>query len=144
MTFFSLVLFLHLVSALLMFAALAVEAIALNRMRGALTSEEVRRWLNVAFGRPAVLNRLIVVLLLSGGHLAEQTFMWRLAWPKLAVLALVFVSVLGAITGRRMRAIRQSLSARECTETELFSQIHDPWLRSCWSRIVRAQGGRIP
>jgi hypothetical protein len=32
---FSLVLFLHVLSALLMFGALAVEAVALDRMRGA-------------------------------------------------------------------------------------------------------------
>lgn len=127
MTFFSVVLFLHVVSALSMFAALAVEAVALNRMRRALTAEEARRWLDFASGRPAIVIGSALVLFLSGGYMAGQLSVWTLAWPKAAAQGLLLVAVLGAITGRRMRAIQRSVE--DGSGIELSRRLHDPLLK---------------
>ena len=84
MTFFSLVLFLHIASALIMFAALVLEAIALNRMRQAVTAEEARRWFDVAPWRATVVIVSAVVLFLTGGYMASQLSAWIFGWPMLA------------------------------------------------------------
>jgi len=125
-TFFSLVLFVHVLSALLMAAALAMEAVTLNRLGRALTSEEALHWLDFAFARPAMGIASAVVLFLSGGYMTAQLSMWELAWPKVAVQGLVVTSLLGAVTAARMRTIRRYVADRK---GELFRQLRHPLLK---------------
>jgi hypothetical protein len=126
-TLFSLVLFLHVASALLMFATLALEAVALTRLGRALTPHQVRNWLDLASGHPAAGVASAVFLFLSGGYMAGQLVLWELAWPKIAVLSLVLLALLGAVAGRSVRTIRRSLAS--WTEHEVFRKLHHPILR---------------
>jgi hypothetical protein len=128
-TFFSLVFFLHVVAALSIFAVLVVEVVALTRIRRALTFEEALRWIDVSPGRLAVLIGSPPVLFASGGYMARELSAWNFAWPKVAAVALGVVSLLGAIAGRRMRAIRRSSSVGDRSEAELLSRLHHPLLR---------------
>jgi len=126
-TFFSAVLFLHVGSALLMVAAVAVEAVALNRLGRAQTPDEAHYWINVPFGGLAIGIISAVALFLSGGYMAAQLSLWTLAWPRAAVQGLVLASVLGAIAARRIQTIRRTLRIR--SEAETFLQIDDPFLK---------------
>ena len=79
MTFFSLVLFLHVVAALSMFAVLVVEVVRLSRIRRALTFEEALRWIDVSPGWLAVLIGSPPVLFASGGDTVRELAAWNFA-----------------------------------------------------------------
>ena len=128
MTFFSLVLFLHVVAAFSIFAVLVVDMVVLNRLRRAPTFEEALRWVDVSPGSLAVLLGSPPVLFATGGYMAHELAAWNFAWPKVAVVSLAFVAVLGAIAGRRMRTIRQSFSAGDLSGREMLRRFRDPFL----------------
>jgi len=127
-TFFSFVLFLHVVAALSIFAVLAVDVVVLNRLRQASTFQDALPWVDVSSGSLAFLIGSPPVLFASGGYMAHELAAWNFAWPKVAVVSLAFVAVLGAIAGRRMRAIRQSFSAGDLSGSEMLRRFRDPFL----------------
>jgi len=49
---------------------------------------------------------------------------WTLAWPKVALAVLILIGVLGAVTSRRIRALR-----RASDESEVFRRREDPILK---------------
>ena len=128
MTFFSGVLFLHVVAALSIFAVLAVDVVVLNRLRHAPTFQDALPWINVSPGSLAVLLGSPPVLFASGGYMAHELAAWNFAWPKVAVVSLAIVAVLGAIAGRRMRAIRQSFAVGDLSGSEMLRRFRDPFL----------------
>jgi hypothetical protein len=127
-TFFSFVLFLHVVAALSIFAVLAVDVVVLNRLRQASTFQDALPWIDVSPGSLAFLIGSPPVLFASGGYMAHELAAWNFAWPKVAVVSLAFVAVLGAVAGRRMRAIRQSFSAGDLSGSEMLRRFRDPFL----------------
>ena len=52
-----------------------------------------------------------------------------LAWPEVTVAALLLIAPLGALTGRRMRAIRRASSDAKAINSELLSRPQDPFLK---------------
>ena len=129
MTFYSAVLFVHVVSALGVFAALSLEAVGLVHLRRATTANEARLWIEFAPGLPALAIGSLVFLLLSGIFMATQMSGWVLAWPRVAMGALILIGPLGAITGRRMRAIRAACAANKPNESDLLGKLRDPFLK---------------
>jgi hypothetical protein len=129
MTFYSAVLFVHVVSALGVFAALSLEAVGLVHLRRATTANEARFWIAFAPGLPALAIGSLVLLLLSGILMTAQMAGWMLAWPRVAMGALILIGPLGAITGRRMRAIRAACAANKPNESDLLGKLRDPFLK---------------
>jgi hypothetical protein len=52
-----------------------------------------------------------------------------LAWPKLAVVALLLIAPFGAFTGKRMRAVRRSSAETSTMKSKLARQLQDPFLK---------------
>ena len=129
MTFYSAVLFVHVVSALGVFAALSLEAVGLVHLRRATTANEARLWIAFAPGLSALAISALVLLLLSGILMTAQMAGWMLAWPRVAMGALILIGPLGAITGRRMRAIRAACAANKPNESDLLRKLRDPFLK---------------
>lgn len=129
MTLYSVVSFVHLVTALGVFAALALEAVSLFHLRRSATSQEARVWINLVPGLPQITMATFALLLISGFYLTAQMSGWSLAWPKLAIAALVLIGPFGAISGRRMRAIRALLQTGNPSESKLTGQLQDPFLK---------------
>jgi hypothetical protein len=129
MTLYSVVLFAHVVSALGIFVALGIEAVTLSRLRQTTISTEARRWLDLAPGLPAIAIGSLLLLLLSGGYMTTEMSGWNLAWPKVAIAALILIAPFGAVTGRRLRAIRQACFASNTNESGLTSRLRDPFLK---------------
>jgi len=128
MMFYSVVLFVHIVSTLGIVAALSVAALTLVRLRRATTLNEARLWIEVAPGVPALAIGSLVFLLLSGIHMTAQMSAWTLAWPRVAVGTLFLIGPLGAVTGRRLRAIQLACAAKKPDEFEIFGKLRDPIL----------------
>jgi hypothetical protein len=129
MTLYSVELFVHVVSALVIFAALILEAATLARLRRAASVSEARRWIEFAPGLPALAIASLVFVLLSGIFMTAQMSGWTLAWPRVALGALVLIAPLGAVTGRRIRAIRQACAANNPNESGLIEKLRDPFLK---------------
>jgi hypothetical protein len=110
MTAYSIALFLHIVGALALFAALGLEGVALLRLRRADTAEQVREWTGV-FG---LLRRLgpasLGLLLLAGLYMTATTWGGQ-AWITTAFVSMLLLPVLGAPNGLRVAAIARDVSA---------------------------------
>lgn len=129
MTLYSAVLFVHVASALGVFAALCVEAVALLHLRKATTANEARLWLEFAPGLTALTAASFLVLLLSGIFMTTQSSEWILAWVRVALGALLLLGPLGAVAGRKMRAIRNACAANDRNGVDLIAKLRDPFLK---------------
>jgi hypothetical protein len=128
MTLYSAVLFVHVASAFGIVAALSLAAVTLARLRKATTVSEARVWTVFAPGVPALAVVSLVFLLLSGIYMTIQMGGWTLAWPKVALGALILIGPLGAVTARRLRAIQIACAASRPNEFEIFAKLRDPFL----------------
>jgi hypothetical protein len=110
MTLYSIALFLHVVGALLLFATLTVEGVALRQMHRAATSGEAQS--ATAILR---LNRIIgpvslIGVLVPGLYMVATTWGW-VAWIVVALAAYVLIAVFGAVNGIRIQALAGKLAA---------------------------------
>jgi len=126
MTLYSLVLFLHVGAALALASALSIDALILFQLRRATSLTRANLWLELWPAVPWIAVGSGVLLLLSGGYLADRMSAWTLAWPKVALAVLILIGILGAVTSRRIRALRRA-SAPD--ESEFFRRREDPILK---------------
>ena len=129
MTHYSLVLFLHITAVLALCAALSLEVLSLHRLRRASTLTDVRRWLQPVPGLPLLTVGSALVIFLSGIYLAMRMSAFELAWPKVSIGALLLIAPFGAITGKRIRAIRQVCTQTKALNSELTTRLQDPFLK---------------
>lgn len=94
------VLFIHVTSAMGIFAALGIEAAALFQLRRATGANDVRVALQ-AYGLVRLVGALSLVgTLLSGIYLATTAWQWRGAWIGLGFLGLVITAGIGGTATR--------------------------------------------
>jgi len=129
MTIYALALFIHISAVLVLFAALSVEVLFLYRLRRASTLTEALVWIDPVPRLPLIVASSGLVILLWGGYLATRMSAFGLAWPKVAVAALLLMAPLGAVTGRRMRAMRQACTNATAISGQLLSRLQDPFLK---------------
>ena len=129
MTLRSLVLFVHVTAVLTMFAALSFEALSLFELRRASTLTELRRWIDPLPYLPSLARGSLLFVFLSGVYLTVRMSAFELAWPKVAVGALLLIGPLGALTGWRLRAIRRASVETKAINSELSSRLRDPFLK---------------
>jgi len=129
MTLYSLVLFVHVIAVLVLSAALSFEGLSLFQLRRASTLTEVRRWIQPIPGLPLVMAGSTLVIFCSGIYLTIRMAAFDLAWPKVTIGALLLIAPFGALTGRRMRALRQASADAEASTSELINRLQDPILK---------------
>jgi hypothetical protein len=129
MTVYSVVLFLHIVAVFVPVSSLSLETAVLFRLQQAVSSGGARLWIDPAPGLSLMGIGSLAVLLISGGDLTARMSGWILAWPKVAVATLILIALLGAISGRRMRAIRRPCLAGKTNDSELTNRLRDPILK---------------
>src|ERR1700704_2684653 len=129
MTLRSLVLFVHVTAVLTMFAALSFEALSLFELRRASTLTELRRWIDPLPHLPSLARGSLFLVSLSGAYLTVRMSAFELAWPKVAVGALLLIAPLGALTGWRLRAIRRASVETKAINSDLTSRLQDPFLK---------------
>src|SRR2546430_4645808 len=94
MTLYSLVLFLHVAAALALASALSIDALILFQLHRATTSTAAHPWLNLWSAVPRIAGSSGLLLLLSGGYLTDRMSAWSLAWPRVALAALILTGIL--------------------------------------------------
>jgi hypothetical protein len=106
---YSIVLFVHVLAALLLASSMSVEILGLWRMRRANAVSEAQTWLDLAPRLPGVEGISALVLLLSGGYMTSKMTGWGFGWPKVALGAMFLIAPFASMTGRRMRRLKQQL-----------------------------------
>jgi len=129
MTLYSVILFLHVAAVLGLFASLSFEVLSLFHLRRASDLSDVRRWMDPVPGIPLLAIGSILVVLASGAYLTARMSAFGLAWPKLAVAALVLIAPFGALTGKRMSALRRSSAEASTMKSDLARKLQDPFLK---------------
>jgi hypothetical protein len=129
MTLYSMILFLHIAAVLGLFATLSFEVLSLSRLRRASDLGEVRCWIDPVPGIPLVAIVSIFVVLISGIYLALRMSAFEMTWPKVTIAALLLFAPFGALTSKRMRAIRRSCTPPTTMNPELLQQLRDPLLK---------------
>lgn len=107
---YSIVLFLHVATALVLASSMSIEILGLAKLRRANSVSEARIWVNLAPRLPAIGGISALVLLLSGGYLTSSMTGWSFGWPKVALGAMFLIAPFASMTGRRMRRLKQLLS----------------------------------
>jgi hypothetical protein len=113
MNLYTAVLFVHAVAVLVLTAALTLEAWILLQFRRTMRPSDVQPLIGTM--QPvaiAAITSLVVI------YLTESLHSWAYAWPRLAVLEIVLFALLGAMTGRRMRAIRRHSANEQMNPSE--------------------------
>ncbi|MBZ5658647.1 MAG: hypothetical protein LAO56_25685 [Acidobacteriia bacterium] len=129
MTLYSLVLFVHVTAVVALFAALSFEVLSLFHLRRAAALSEARLWMEPLPGLPLVAMSSMLIVFFSGVYLAMRMSAFDLAWPKVTVAAILLMAPLGALTGRRMRAIRRMCAAAKAINPDLEGRLRDPFLK---------------
>ena len=123
------VLFLHVAAVLALFVCLSFEALSLFRLRRASTLAEARLWIDPVPRLPLWTGVSALVVFGSGIYLAMRMSAFGQAWIDLTIIALLLIAPLGALTGKRMRTIRQALTDASTLEPELFTRLDDALLK---------------
>jgi hypothetical protein len=129
MSVYSVALFLHIVGAFGLIAALAVEAVSLRGMRQAHTAEDARPWLTgmrlLRLWAPASIGLILVM----GLYLMASAWGWR-GWILTAFGGLFLVGLTGGlVTGRRMARLGPAVGrANGPLGEDVYRMIHDPAL----------------
>ncbi len=142
MSLYSIAVFLHVVGALGLFAALGLEWAGLRNLRRAVSIGQVREWTGLlaairSVGGPAGLLLLVTGLYLTATRWGHQ------AWIGLGLLGLLLIAGLGAVlTGRRVGAIARAIPPEEGPAPPALRRLlRDPALtRSAWLRTCLALG----
>jgi hypothetical protein len=118
MNLYIVVLFVHAIAVLVLTAALTMEAWTLMQLRRAARPSEVQPWTEATQSIAIAAICSLVIIYVTGAWLTESLHSWAYAWPRLAVLEIVLFALLGAITGRRMRAIRRHAASERADLSE--------------------------
>jgi hypothetical protein len=128
-TAYTAVLFLHAIAVFVLTAALTMEGWMLFQLRRTSSSTELRTWMLPLPGMTAAGISSLVIVFITGAYLTESLRAWEFAWPRFAVLEIVLFAVLGALTGRRLRAIRRLSSSVLDDRSAGHSRTGSFWLK---------------
>ena len=129
MSLYSVSLFLHIVGALGLFAALGLEWASLYNLRRATVAGQVREWAKLLAAPRFVGGPAALILLVTGGYLSATRWGPQ-GWIIVGLAGMVVIAVLGAaLGGRRAGAIARALPAEDGPISTLLGQrLHDPLL----------------
>jgi hypothetical protein len=110
MTNYSLALFFHFLGLAMLFAGYGLEWIVSAFLRGATSADQVRAWLRVYRTSLPVSGPGLLVLILSGGYLAQVTGAMKNGWMSASLIAIVLALGTGFMfILPRVKAIRAAL-----------------------------------
>lgn len=137
---YSVLVFLHIVGALGLFASIGLEQVGVYRLRRARTGAQVNEWVSTLAGLRRIDAPAGLLLLATGMYLMVTRWghQW---WAAVAVAGMVGMALLGIlVTGRRLRPIKwEATGMIGAIPSELSERLRDPVLLT--SATVRAAIG---
>jgi hypothetical protein len=125
---YSIVLFVHVLAALILASSMSIEILGLSRMRRANAVSETQTWVDLAPSLAAMGGICALVLLLSGGFLTSKMTGWGFGWPTVALGAMFLIAPFASITSKRMRRLRQEL-LNPANATAALDRVNNPFLK---------------
>jgi hypothetical protein len=129
MTMYTSILFIHAVAVLVLTSCLTIETGILMQLRKAASHGEVRAWTSPVPRLGIAATSSLVIVYVTGAYLTESLNAWDFAWPRFAVLEIVLFAGFGALTGRRLRAIRRRSATTDSSESDLEDRRRNPFLK---------------
>jgi len=131
MNIYTIVLFLHIISAIGVCIGISVVLLGVALLRRAQRVEQVRTILAFATTAFPIAGVSMLLLLAAGFYLALSAWSLRTSWIAVTLVSLLLMIALGAgVIGPRMRAI--VMATREASEgllpSQLSARIHEPVL----------------
>jgi hypothetical protein len=142
MSVYSTAVFLHIVGALGIFAAIGLEWAGLTNLRRAADTAQVREWVRL-LAAPRTMGGPAALLVLVSGIYLSATRWGPVGWILVALGGMVVIAGLGgAIGGRRISAIVGALATESGpVSTTLRGRLDDPALAvSLWVRTALLLG----
>lgn len=128
MNYYLIAKFVHIVGALGMFVVLGIEWLSLRNLRQAGSTTQIREWMCITGGFQRLWGISMVSILISGFYMMAVARM-HAAWLIVAFGSLILMAVVaGVLTGRRMKAIRQSLQETEALSPAAGRLLRQPLL----------------
>ena len=130
MSIYGIVLFLHIVGALGLFAGMGLEQVSLARLRDAETPTQARDWLGVLSNLRRT-DGPSGFLILATGFYMMATVWGRGTWMAIGVLGMVLMAAIAvAVTSRRARALKEALAKADAVVwSALRARLADPLMR---------------
>jgi hypothetical protein len=138
MSLYSISVFLHIVGALGIFAAIGLEWAGLSNARRASETTQVREWMRLLAAPRIVAGPAALLVLVSGIHMTATRWGPQ-AWILVGLGAMVVIAAVGAgVGGRRMAAIARALPTEPAPVAPILRQrLDDPALTmSLWVRTA--------
>ncbi|MGA8529683.1 MAG: hypothetical protein WB622_08215 [Acidobacteriaceae bacterium] len=129
MNLYTAVLVVHAIAVLVLTAGLTLEAWILLQLRRTMRPSDARPWIGTMQPVAIAAVTSLVVIYVTGAYLTESLHSWAFAWPRLAVLEIVLFALLGAMTGRRLRAIRRHSAGEQMNSSEWSALTSSPFLK---------------
>lgn len=129
MTLYTLALFLHILGAFGLIAALAIETMALRGMRSAATAEQALASMGMLRTVRVLAPASLAVILVMGLYLMASTWGWQ-AWISGGLVALLLVGAIGGVlTGTRIARLGPAVGRASGPLSNGLSQmLRDPLL----------------
>lgn len=130
MSIYGIILFLHIVGALGLFAGMGLEQVSLAKLREAATPAQARDWLGVLSNLRRT-DGPSGLLILASGFYMMATRWGRGTWMALGVVGMVLMAVIAlAVTSRRARGLRNALGTADTVISRgLRARLSDPLMR---------------
>ena len=142
MSVYAIAVFLHIVGALGLFAALGLEWASLYNLRSVTTAAQAREWAKLLSALRFVGSPSFLIILVTGIYMMATRWGGQ-GWIGVGLGGLVLIAALGgALTGRRSAAIARSAAGEAAAiSVSLRQQLHDPVLfLSVWLRTALGLG----
>lgn len=133
MNLYTIALFVHIVSVVVLFAAITLDSTMVLGMERSRSVEQVRTWASLTLAVEKMHPVALVGILASGIYMVADSWAWTTAWTAVALLSLLCMATIGiTVSGRRLTAIHRAAheSSDGPVSSTLREQIEDPVLRT--------------
>ena len=110
-------------------ASLSLEILSLFYLRRASDLRDVHRWIDPVPGIPILAIGSIFVVLFSGIYLAMRMAAFDMAWPKVAIVALLLILPFGRVNWQAYARHPPQLRRGAKMKPELLRRLQDPFLK---------------
>ncbi len=138
MSLYSIALFLHIVGALGLFAALGLEWTSLRQLRRATTVAQARAWFDVLGLVRRIGPASLATILLPGFYLMATAWHWT-GWIVVALAGMGLLAVLGALNGVPLAALRRELDTQQAAPV-CERLLHPRFVLSIQTRVALVLG----
>lgn len=127
---YSVALFVHVIGAAALFAALGLEWMALWQLRRATSAEQARERAAAFAVLPRLYGPAMAAILVAGLYMTATVWGWSVGWTAVALAAMVLLAAVGAVlSGPRMAPLGRALAAESGPlSPALREQLRNPLL----------------